>query len=168
MLLRSRRRIAATTLIESTVASAIGALFLSTLFSINTAAMQTVKMGREVAAASQVLQQRMESLRIANWQQVTNATWVRDNLLNTDVSGSAAIKGLSEQLTLIPYGSATVGNTQLSRANGSSSIVSTNQALQSENAIKVIWTIAYSGSPNNRSVTRQLVTILAKGGVAKW
>ncbi len=168
MLLRCRQRIAATTLVESTVASAMGALFLSTLFSINTAAMQTVKMGREAAAASQVLQQRVESMRIANWQQVTDATWVKNNLLNTDVSGSAPMKALSEQLTLVPYGSNTVGNTQLTRANGAASIVSSNPALQSENAVKVIWTLAYTGSPNSRTVTRQLVTILAKGGVAKW
>jgi hypothetical protein len=32
----------------------------------------------------------------------------------------------------------------------------------------VIWTLTYSGTPGDRPMMRQVVTILAKGGVAKW
>jgi len=39
--------------------------------------------------------------------------------------------------------------------------------LLQENAIKIIWTVSYTGAPNNRSVSRQIVAILAKGGVAR-
>jgi hypothetical protein len=156
-------------IIETTMAAALSAIFLASLFAMNSASMQTLKMAHESACASQVLQQRVESLRIANWHQITDADWLRANLLNADAAGSDLLKAESETLTLIPYGSATTGNTQLSRSYGSSAIiVNRNSALLGESAIKIIWTVNYLGSPNNRPLTRQTVAILAKGGVAKW
>ncbi|MGH8095122.1 MAG: hypothetical protein ACREIF_16905 [Chthoniobacterales bacterium] len=155
------------TLIETTVAAAIAAMFLSSLFTMNVATMDTIRCAKESIAASQILQQRMESMRIANWHEATDAAWLRDNLLNTDVSGSTPLKNLIETLTLVPYGSASVGNTQLMRSNGTATIVNQNTTLLDENAVKVIWTVNYTGAPNSRAVSRQIVAILAKGGVAK-
>lgn len=157
---------AGTTLIEATVATAICAIFLASIFTVNSGSMLTVKMSREAASASQVLQQRVESLRIANWHQITDAVWIKNNLLNTTAPGSDALRNLSEQVTFVPYGSSTAGNTQLVRTNGVTTITS-SQALLAENAVKVIWTVNYTGAPNNRAMSRQLVAILAKGGVAK-
>jgi len=155
-------------LIECTIATAISALFLGSLFLMNSSAMDTIQMARESACASQVLQQRIESMRIANWHQVTDANWLATNLLNTDAPGANQLKGVSETLTLVPYGSSTVGNTQMTRTNGSVSIVSANSTLLGENAVKIIWTVNYTAAPNDRPISRQIVAILAKGGVAKW
>ena len=88
--------------------------------------------------------------------------------MNSDAPGANQLKDMSETLTLVPYGSGTVGNTQLTRTHGSVSIVSNNSALLGESAIKIIWTVNYTASPNNRTISRQVVAILAKGGVAKW
>jgi len=51
------------TLIESTIAAAISALFLGSLFTLNSSTMETVKIARETACASQLLQQRIEAMR---------------------------------------------------------------------------------------------------------
>jgi hypothetical protein len=64
----------------------------------------TIQMARESACASQVLQQTVESMRIANWHQVTDANWLSTNLLNTDAPGANQLKNVSETLTLVPYG----------------------------------------------------------------
>lgn len=158
-----------TSLIETTIAAAISAMFLTSLFSMNSSSMQTIKMARESACASQVLQQRVESLRIANWHQITDPDWLKDNILNADAAGSATLKGESETLTVVAYGSSTTGNTQLTKNQGETTvIVNRNAALLAENAIKVIWTVDYTGAPNDRPINRQTVAILAKGGVAKW
>ena len=154
-------------LIETTVAATIAAMFLSSLFTMNMVTMDTIRCAKESIAASQVLQQRMESMRIANWQEVTDATWLRDNLLNTAVAGSAPLKNLVETLTIVAYGSTTIGNTQLTRSGATANIVAQNSSLSAENAVKVIWTVNFSGAPNNRVISRQIVAILAKGGVAK-
>lgn len=164
---RSSHPKAAFTLMETTVAAALAAVFLSSLFTLNVSTMDTIRCSKESIAASQVLQQRMESMRIANWHEVTDADWLHDNLLNTAVSGSTPLKNLSETLTITAYGSTNVGNTQLTRSNGTATILNENPTLLTENAIKVIWTVNYIGAPNGRSVSRQIVAILAKGGVAR-
>jgi uncharacterized protein (TIGR02598 family) len=155
------------TLIETTVAAAIAAMFLSSLFTMNMATMDTIRCAKESILASQVLQQRMESLRIANWHEVTDASWLRDNLLNTDIAGSTQLKDPVETLILVPYDSSNTGNTQLTRSGGTATIVNQNSALLAENAVKVIWTVSYTGAPNGRAASRQMVAILANGGVAK-
>lgn len=113
-----------------------------------------------------MLQQRIESLRIANWHQITNASWLRENLLGADAAGGSQLKDLSEVLMLIPYGSSSTGNTKVTRTNGHATILN-QTALLGESALKVVWTVTYTGTPNDRSLTRQTVAILAKGGVAK-
>jgi len=155
-------------LIECTIATAISAMFLGSLFLMNSSAMDTIQMARQSACASQVLQQRIEAMRIANWHQVTDANWLLANLLNADAPGANQLKNMSETLMLVPYGSITVGNTQLTRANGAANIVANNSALLGENAVKIIWTVNYTAVPNDRIISRQIVVILAKGGVAKW
>ena len=167
MLSLGQARHRAFTLLETVIATGISALFLGSLFTMNTSSMQTIKMAREVAWASQILQQRVEGMRIANWHQVTDANWIQANLLNTDAPGSDGLKNLSETLTLIPYGSSATSTTQLVRANGSTTIVTQNPSLLTESAMKVVWTVNFTGAPNSRNSTRQTVTILAKGGVAK-
>lgn len=168
MILSQHRGQLGTSLIEATIAACTSALFLGSLFTMNVTSMKTLRTAREAAGASQVLQQRIETLRIANWHQITDADWLRTNVLNTNASGSDNLKGISETLTLIPYGSTTTGNTQLVRTNGTTQITNNNDKLLAENAMKVVWTVAYAGGLRGDPVTRQTVAIVAKGGVAKW
>ena len=56
-------------------------------------------------------------MRIANWHEITDAAWVRDNLLNVDAAGGAQLKNLVETVMLVPYGSSSVGNTQVQRSS---------------------------------------------------
>src|SRR2546423_1091567 len=167
MLRRTRATRTGFALVECTIATAISALFLGSLFLMNSSTMDTIQMARESACASQVLQQRVESMRIANWHQVTDASWLVANLLNSDAPGSNQLKNVSETVTLVPYGSNTVGNTQLTRANSTVSIASNNSALLGESALEIIWTVNYTAVPNNRTISRQIVAILAQGRVAK-
>lgn len=149
------------------MAAGISALFLGSLFAMNTASMSTIKMAREAAAASQVLQQRVESMRIANWHQITDADWVKTNLMNASAPGTSDLKSVTETLTIAPYGSANTSDTLITRTGNSVVINRRNDSLLTENAIKVTWTIRYTGAPNDRITTRPTVAILAKGGVAK-
>ena len=149
------------------MAAGISALFLGSLFAINTSSMSTIKMAREAAAASQVLQQRVEALRIANWHQITDANWIKTNLLNVDAAGANDLRSVTETLTITPYGSGNVGTTVLTRTGNSTVINQQNTALLYENAILVNWTVNYTGSPNDRATTRTTVAILGKGGVAR-
>ena len=77
MILAKKTNISGTSLIEATVAACTSALFLGSLFTLNMTGMKTIRTAREATSASQVLQQRIESMRIANWHQVTDADWLR-------------------------------------------------------------------------------------------
>jgi len=166
MRLKAHSFAAGFSLVESMLAIAISALFLGSVFALNISSMGAIRCAKESVSAGQVLQQRIESLRIANWQQITTASWIKANILNTDALGTEPLKDLSETLTLVPYGSTSLGNTKLTRSGGTTTVVNTTPLL-TENAIKVIWTLDYTGAPNSRAVSRQIVAILAKGGVAK-
>jgi hypothetical protein len=167
MLCSTRSALSGSTLVEAMMAAGISAIFLGSLFAMNTSSMSTIKMAREAAAASQVLQQRVESMRIANWHQITDANWVKTNLLNSDAPGANDLKSVTETLTVTPYGSGNVGNTVITRNGNSVVINQQNTSLLLENAIMINWAINYTGTPNDRATTRQTVAILAKGGVAK-
>jgi hypothetical protein len=168
MQLSKKTSVAGTTLIEASIAACTAALFLGSLFTMNMTGMKTIRTAREATCASQVLQQRIESMRIANWHQVTDADWIRDNFLSSDAAGSDGLRQMTETLTLIPYGSGAVGNTKIVRTGNTTTIVNRNNALLAESAMKVLWTVDYSGGVNSQSTTRKAVAILAKGGVAKW
>ncbi|HEV3409182.1 MAG TPA: hypothetical protein VG095_02730 [Chthoniobacterales bacterium] len=168
MILAKNHSVSGTSLVEASIAACTAALFLGSLFTMNMTAMKTIRTAREATSASQVLQQRVESMRIANWHQITNADWVAANLLNSNAAGTENLKQTTETLTLIPYGSNATGTTQIVRSGNSAQIVHRNSSLLTEGAIKVVWTLAYSGGINAQSTTRQTVAILAKGGVAKW
>lgn len=167
MILSKHRSESGTTLIEAMVAACTSAMFLGSLFAMNMTGIKAIRTTREAACASQVLQQRVEAMRIANWHQVTDANWVKNNLLSTNAAGSDVLRNISETITLVPYGSSTTGNTQLLRTDGTASIVN-QTALLKESALKVIWTVSYRGGINSQPVSRQAVAILAQGGVAKW
>lgn len=168
MILSQKASSAGGTLIEASIAAATSALFLGSLFTANMTAMKAIRTSREAGCASQVLQQRVESMRIANWHQITDPDWASANLLGSEAAGHDGLNQMTETLTLVPYGSATENNTQLVRSGGTTTIVNRNDELLAENAVKVIWTVVYSGGINGQVTTRQTVAILAKGGVAKW
>src|SRR3954469_10089561 len=110
-----------TTLIEVVVATGLVAVFLGSLFTMNAASMGTIQMAKQSAAASQVLQQRVESLRIANWHQVTDPDWVRADSrspLSANIAGSESLKEVTETLTLEPFEGSSTGATQIVRTGG--------------------------------------------------
>ena len=168
MILAKNKSISGSSLVEASIAACTGALFLGSLFTMNMTAMKAIRTARETTSASQVLQQRVESLRIANWHQVTNADWITQNLLNQNAAGTETLKNTTETLTLVPYGSASTAPTKIVRTGNSTQIVQRNNSLLTESAVKVVWTIGYSGGINTTATTRQTVAVLAKGGVAKW
>lgn len=168
MILSKKAQFSGSSLVEASIAACTSALFLGSLFTMNMTAMKAIRTAREATSASQVLQQRVESMRIANWHQITNADWVTNNLLNTSAAGADSLKQTTETLTLIPYDSTSTATTQIVRSGGTARIVNRNNSLLTESAVKVVWTLAYNGGVNSQSTTRQTVAILAKGGVAKW
>jgi hypothetical protein len=154
-------------LLENMFACATITLFLSGVFTLNGTCLSLLRQAKDHASASQVLQQRVEQLRIANWQRITDPTWLRDNVLNQDADGSSYLKNAAESLLVEPYGSSSINKNQFNRRNGAASSGMGNTSLIGETAVKVTWTVTWSGLPAGVTHMRQEVAILGLGGVAK-
>ena len=88
---------------EAGVAGAVITIFLASLFTLNSDMMHLLRAATEAANASQDLQQRVEQVRLANWNQITDPNWVQSNLFNTKTDASVNLPGLVETLTVTPY-----------------------------------------------------------------
>src|SRR5438105_4748053 len=105
------------TLVDSLLACAILALALGAVFAISSYSLQTLRRGRDEMSSSQVLQQRIEQLRIANWQRVTDPVWLANNILNVEADGGFALPALKETITITPYNSANTNSNTFTRSN---------------------------------------------------
>jgi hypothetical protein len=165
-LARGRRAgIAAFSLVENILACAIVALGLAGTYTLNSQTMGVLRMAKEEAFASQVLQQRIEHLRIANWQRISSPTWIRDSLLNVSADGSSSLRGLSETVTLTPLGSST-GNT-FSRTGSTAVAGSANTSLLTQDSLLIKWSVTWNGIPGGKVHTRETLAVLGRGGIAK-
>ena len=101
---RSRRcSQAGFTILEAGVAGTIVTLFLASLFALNSDMMHLLRAAAEAANASQDLQARVEAVRLANWNQLTDPNWVQGSLFNSKTDASVNLPGLTETLTVTPY-----------------------------------------------------------------
>ncbi len=90
-------------MLEAGVAGAVVTIFLASLFVLNSDMMHLLRAATETANASQDLQQRVEQVRLANWNQITDPNWVQTTLFNTKTDASINLPGLTETLTVTAY-----------------------------------------------------------------
>jgi prepilin-type N-terminal cleavage/methylation domain-containing protein len=158
------------TLVEMMVACAIIAFGIASIYLLNSQCLAVLKSAKDEASASQVLQQRIEQLRIANWQRVTSTTWIRDNLLNTSADGSNPLTNLAETVVVTPYNSSSTpvpNPNKFTRTAGVAAADGGNTSLLNETGVQVMWKITWNGVPNGKSHKRETMTVLGKGGIAK-
>lgn len=155
------------TLVENMIALTVIAIGLAAVYSLNGQTLSLLRSSKDEACASQVLQQRVEQLRIGNWQRLTSPAWIRDSLLNAQADGAGSLNALSESVKVVPYNSNNTSFNTFTASGGSASAGSANASLLGENAVQIFWTVTWVGIPAGKTHTRQTVSVLAKGGVAK-
>jgi hypothetical protein len=160
-----RAAIAAFSLVENVLACAIVALGLAGTYTLNSQTMGVLRMAKEESFASQVLQQRIEHLRIANWQRISSPTWIRDRLLNVSADGGDSLRGLSETVTISPLAGTPVNT--FSRGGGTAIAAYSNTNLQTQDSLIVKWQVTWNGMPRGRIHTRETLVVLGRGGIAK-
>lgn len=98
---RARAR-AGFTILETTIASALLAVFLTSLFALNSTVIRMLRSANEAAYASQELQCRVEQIRMTSWVQVTNPATVR-TLFARPTDATLDLLDLTEALLVRPY-----------------------------------------------------------------
>src|SRR4051812_39141178 len=106
----NRASAAAFTLLENVVACGVIAVGLAGTYAINHQCMDVLRMAKDEASASQVLQQRIEHLRIANWQRISSPTWIGTGVLNANADGSVKLPNLIETVLVVSTADSTIKN----------------------------------------------------------
>ena len=159
------------------MAGAIIVLFLTSLFSLNSTVMRLLGSAAETANASQHLQQRVEQVRLANWNQVTDPAWLQANLLATRTDAAVNLPGVQETLTVTPYtspSSAAATNppapfTVTRDATGKVTVSPAGYAsaglMATQEMVQVDLTVTWPGWTRTR--TRALTTLVSRWGISK-
>jgi hypothetical protein len=162
----SSRSCTAFTLIETTFAVALVAIFFVALFMINTQCLYYVNCSRELLDASGVLQTRMEQLRNCHWSQITasNGSYISgSNVLGKAVSGESSLGSATEVITVDSYPTATGAPIKVTRAsNGAVTVNHTNSAVANGDMAAITIQLTWTTAPGKRARSVALSTIWAE------
>jgi len=144
----------------------VAALFGLAVFATNSRLLVALKTQKESAAATMVLQQRMESLRGCSFTQVATKDYLKNNIFNTPTGSEGPLGSLNEQVAVGVYGDTSVAPVVLLRnaQNPTPSELSTNDNLANYNLLEVDLLLQWIGA-NGRTRTRQLSAIFGKGNI---
>ena len=163
------------TLVEAAFATAIVAVFFAGLFAMNGRAMNMLRQSVECTAATSTLQNRLEMVRSATWEQMTDSTYLRDTILAAAASGAPYLCNLSEKITLNTYpeplvysqGTNVQSTIEVTRAaNGTVTVTANgNGTLASAQAIRVDFSAYWQPTGSRTAQTRQTSTFVSQGGI---
>lgn len=165
---RSKRSHRGFSLLETAIAIGMVSLFVSALMVMSSNVLGLLRTAKDNVSASQALQERIEQMRIANWLEITDASYLAETLLatGTDSSGSLAIT--VETITVSAYPpKAGFASAQVVRQNNATQIVSSNASLKDERMVRVDLQLSWQGFPRKRQRLRATTALIAKGGIAK-
>lgn len=155
-------------LIEVCFAVAMLAIFSSGIMAVHSHVLGLLTTARDNIAASQALQQRIEQMRIANWLQITNATFVANQIRTITRPSTEGLSSVVETVTISAYPPRTgVTPITITRTGTAVQISSTNTALVNERMVRVDMRLDWKGVPNGRPRQRATMALIAKGGIAK-
>lgn len=152
------------TYIEAMVAVAIVAIFFGALYALNAQGLYVLNAGRQAAAAGQSLQDRIEQFRSCTWDQLTDASYIQNNILSGSTISGYNIAGSTETVTLTTFPPPPIATTPtiVVRTNGTASTTSTNSNLVNGDIVRIdvslTWVAGLGARPRSQSVS----SIIAK------
>lgn len=168
MVLKLTRRESGVTIVESTIATVLVGMFIAGLFIASSHIVGLLRTGKDNVSANQLLHDRVENMRIANWLQITDTTYLRTNLMATPSDSVTGLNRPVETIRVSAYppvpGSVPA---VVVRQNGAATTVSSNSTLKDQRMVRVDIQLKWSGFPRNRPRTRETTAIIAKGGISK-
>lgn len=173
---RRDRRQDGFTVMEASVAGAIITLFLASIFALNSNMIHLLRAASEAANASEQLQLRVEQVRLANWNQITNPNWFSSKFfIPTDALTN--LPDMTESVTVTPFlspsstasGDPPPGSFTVKRQNGVTTITPPGYADSSKLAqqemiridVYITWPSLY------RTRSRSLTTLVSRWGISK-
>ncbi len=144
------------------IAIAVSVIALAGLFAAAGQATRIVRSGKEIASASQMLQQRLETFRYTPpWTNITTDAGMR-TLITTATATATNFANATETFTVEPY---PAGGTPLVITRTPAGALSTTGSdLSSQRCVKLTVSVSWTGIGNIQR-TRQMSTIVTEGGL---
>ncbi len=156
-------------LIEAAFAVGLVATAFVGLFALNTQCLYFVNSSRELTAAGQTAQSRIEQLRNLTWAQVTDPNYIRTNVLNTAVdNGALSLGTVTEVVKINKYPTAVSPGIQVTRvgsASGSGSVTNDtipNGAIATADMVTINLQLSWTAGPRKQSRSVAVSTIYGK------
>lgn len=165
---RHFRRTGGFSIPEAVVALGIGTMSLGSAMLLNAHELRLVKTTRDTSAASGTIEERVEQLRIANWRQMTNATYLANTVFATQPKSVAPLDNVRESITVSAWPDASVCQPlEVAKGkNSPASIVSAGAGLTDQKLAKVDVTITWR-TRDGRDRVKELTTIISNGGISR-
>lgn len=156
------------TLVEACVATAISGIALAGLFTVNAHHLQLVKRTKDTNSASLVLQERIESMRICNWHQLTDVNFITTGLLSKSTHNGTLLNNLTETISIKAYPDENVCNPiSIQRdSNGICIVSKTGTDLPNQRIVRVEISADWYGV-NNQQKHRSTATLISNSGVSR-
>ena len=155
-------------IIETIVAMAIAAVFLSGIHLTNSQVMLNVRSSLESIAATRNLTSRTEQIRASTWSQVNDPSFLQSGVLNVAPDSSGDLGALIETIDITAYlaPAGSVLPIKVRRAaNGTVSIINTGDGtMQNQTSVRIVLTADWTGK-GGRARTRQATLIVGQGGI---
>lgn len=135
---------------------------------MNSHELRLVKSTRESGAASGTVEERVEQLRIANWRQITNASYLTDTFYATQSKAVAPLDNVREHITVTAWPDPLACQPlEVTKAkNSAAQVISVGTGLTDQKLAKVDVTITWK-TGGGRERTRELSTIISNGGISR-
>ena len=158
----SARRRRAFSLVETLIAIGISIIALTGFYGSSAQAMRILRTGRQVVSASQISQERIETIRTSTrWSSITTPQGLSALVANATAS-AANFPAVTETFTLVAY--PTAGTPIVVTRSASGTITSSGSTLSAQSCVKLTVQTSWSGN-GGTTRTRQLATILTRGGL---
>jgi Tfp pilus assembly protein PilE len=150
------------TLVENAFAMAIVGLFFVALYALNTQCVYMLNSGREAATAEQSEQDRLEQLRNCTWAQLTDASYLRDNVLSASTTAARNLGLVTETVTVNAYPIGLNPAISVVRSNGTATAASSNPSIANTDIVRVDLALNWKAGPGGRSRTQAVTTLIAQ------
>src|SRR5438552_15257011 len=150
------------TLPEVVVATALVAVFLSSIFEINALCLRYISASKENVGAIEAVNDRLERLRNADFSILTSVSSMK-SLLATAANSSPLANRAVETITVSDYSSGVPTITYTRSANGAVASVPSTADFSNSTLVQVDVTNQWPATFANRTTTAQTSTVISAG-----
>lgn len=156
------------TLAEAVITVMVSAISLASVMVLNAQQLRLVRSTKESNGASLALQNRVEQMRVASWNNLTNGSYLTGSLLSSLPAGASNLANYTETVTVGPW----PDNSAVSKlvvkkiGTGQASIVQSSTGMASQRQARVDVVVGWS-SIDGRKRERSYATIISNGGITR-